>query len=367
VPDQTIPIAVARLRHGGLPKWFAPLALQGALMPGEEIVGFEADLSRIGGGATLSMRGEQRTSGSGRATVTLPAVTFGDRLQPKDLAPIAAGLVSDVSGGIAIDGDLSWSSDGIAGALAVLVDQLALTSGPARLEQVNGVIQLDRPWPPSTPPGQQLAIGLLDLGLPLTDGLTTFQVVAGPRVDVSRLEWRLAGGRARAEPFSLGSQLEGTNVTLRAEQLDLDALLALTKLDGLSGEGRLDGVLPIELSGGAASIEGGELAATGPGVLRYARGTAPAALQSGGEGVDLLLQALENFHYEALRITLDGRTDAAMDIGLHLGGANPDLYDGHPIEFNLDLQGEFGNILRQGVASYQIPDRVRERMQRFGR
>jgi Dicarboxylate transport len=102
-------------------------------------------------------------------------------------------------------------------------------------------------------------------------------------------------------------------------------------------------------------------------VLRYRSETAPAALQAGGQGVDLLLQALENFHYEALRITLDGRTDAAMDIGLHLGGANPDLYDGHPVEFNLDLEGELGNILRQGVASFQIPDRIRERMQGFGR
>jgi hypothetical protein len=275
--------------------------------------------------------------------------------------------VSDVAGQVALDGVLTWSARDLSGQLAVLVDQLALTSGPARLEQVNGVIQLYRLWPPSTPPGQQLAIGLLDLGLPLTQGLTTFQLLPGPRIDVAQLEWRLAGGTARAEPFSLGSPLEGTNVTLRAQQLDLGPLLELTRLDGLSGEGSLDGVLPIQLSGGAAVIEGGELAATGPGVLRYARKAAPGALQSGGEGVDLLLQALENFHYEALRITLDGRTDAAMDIGLHLGGANPDLYDGHPIEFNLDLEGEFGNILRQGVASYQIPDRVRERMQGFGR
>ena len=102
-------------------------------------------------------------------------------------------------------------------------------------------------------------------------------------------------------------------------------------------------------------------------MLRYAAGAAPPALQAGGEGVDLLLQALENFHYEALEITLDGRTDAAMDIGLHLAGANPDLYDGHPVEFNLDLEGELANILRQGVASYQIPERIRERMQGFGR
>ena len=367
VPDRRIPITVARLHHGGRPAWFAPLALQGALVPGEGSVAFEADLSRIGGGVTLGVRGEHRAAGSGRATVDLAPVILGPRLQPKDLSPLAAGLVSDVAGQIAVDGDLTWSPGGLSSQLAVLVDQLALTSGPARLEQVNGVIQLDRLWPPATPPGQQLAIGLLDLGLPLTEGLTTFQLVAGPRIDVSQLEWRLAGGLARAEPFSLGSPLEGTNVTLRAQQLDLGPLLELTRLDGLSGEGSLDGVLPVRLSGGAAIIEGGELAATGPGVLRYASGAAPTALQAGGEGVDLLLQALENFHYEALRITLDGRTDAAMDIGLHLGGANPELYDGHPIEFNLDLEGELGNILRQGVASYQIPDRVRERMLRFGR
>jgi hypothetical protein len=154
---------------------------------------------------------------------------------------------------------------------------------------------------------------------------------------------------------------------LRAEQLDLGQLLALTRLDGLTGEGSLDGVLPVRLTEGAAIIEGGELAATKAGVLRYDAGKAPAALQASGEGVALLLQALENFHYEALRITLDGRTDATMDIGLHVGGANPDLYGGHPIEFNLNLEGEIGNILRQGVSSYQIPDRVRERMQGFER
>jgi hypothetical protein len=366
VPEREVPITVARLRHGG-PAWFAPLALQGTLVPGAEGVAFAAEVRRIGGGATLGVRGEHRAGGSGRATVALAPVTFGPSLQPKDLSALAAGLVSDVSGQIAVDGELTWSALGLSGRLAVLVDQLALTSGPARLAQVNGVVELDRVWPPSTPPGQQLAIGLLDLGLPLTQGLTTFQLLPGPRIDVAQLEWRLAGGTVRAEPFSLGSPLEGTNVTLRAQQLDLGPLLKLTRLDGLSGEGSLDGVLPIQLSGGAAVIEGGELAAAGPGVLRYARDAAPAALQSGGEGVDLLLQALENFHYEELRITLDGRTDAAMDIGLHLGGANPDLYGGHPIEFNLDLQGEFGNILRQGVASYQIPDRVRERMLRFGR
>jgi hypothetical protein len=366
-PDQTLPISVERISHAGQPAWFAPLALQAELAPGAESLGFEGTLTRVGGGLALHVRGTSQPSGGGRATVELAPVTFGERLQPKDLAPIAAGLVSDVAGQLALNGDVTWSTAGITADLAVLVDQLGLTSGPARLEQINGVVRLDSVWPPTTPPGQQLAIGLLDLGLPLTSGVTTFQLSAGPRLAVEQLEWRLAGGTARAEPFSLGSRLEGLNVTLRAEQLDLGQLLALTRMDGLSGEGSLDGVLPLRLSEGAAVIEGGELAATGPGVLRYAAGSAPAALQAGGEGVGLLLQALENFQYEALKITLDGRTDAAMDIDLHLAGANPDLYDGHPVEFNLDLEGELANILRQGVTSYQIPDRIRERMQGFGR
>ncbi len=114
-------------------------------------------------------------------------------------------------------------------------------------------------------------------------------------------------------------------------------------------------------------IEGGELEAAGPGWLRYRSDGVPAALQQGGENVGLLLQALENFRYEALRITLDGRTDAEMDIGLHVKGANPDLYDGYPIELNLDLEGELANILRSGLATYQIPERIRERMQGFRR
>jgi hypothetical protein len=139
------------------------------------------------------------------------------------------------------------------------------------------------------------------------------------------------------------------------------------EVEDLSGEGSLSGTLPVPLSGAEVVIKGGELKAEGPGGLRYRPGETPEALQAGGEGVDLLLQALENFRYETLRLTIDGRTDAEMDVGLHIAGANPELYDGYPIEFNLNLEGALANVLRSGLAGYQIPDRIRERMQGFGR
>lgn len=153
---------------------------------------------------------------------------------------------------------------------------------------------------------------------------------------------------------------------LKAEQLDLNALLGLTPLDELTGEGRIDGTLPLTI-GEAAAIDAGELAATGPGVLRYTPSAVPGVLQAGGESVRLMLQALENFRYDALKITLDGRTDGATAIGLHLRGANPDLYDGHPVEFNLNLDGNLASLVQTNLDNYQIPDRIRERIQGFQR
>ena len=228
------------------------------------------------------------------------------------------------------------------------------------------MIALDQLAPPSTPPGQQLAIGLVDIGLPLTDGLLTFDLEPGQLV-VEQLRWQFAEGRIRAAPFTIGSEGMQFSTTLTAERLQLDEIFALAQLDGLTGEGTMHGTLPITVAGSEAIVEGGELVSDRPGWVRYRPDQAPAALQAGGENVNLLLQALENFRYEELRLTIDGRTDGEMDVGLHIKGANPDLYDGYPIEFNLNLEGALADVLRAGLAGYQIPERIREQMQGFGR
>ena len=369
-PDQAIPLTIATVSHGGAPGWFAPLAFSSTVRPGADAIAFDARLSRAEDGLALTVRGRHDPKdGQGRAEVELAPLVFaqGER-QPGRLAPLLGDLLADVTGTVALEGTLGWGAGaGVAADLALLVEDLAFTTGPARFAKVNGVVAIDRLWPLTTPPGQQLAIGLLDLGLPLTSGLIAFQLLPDPALAVERLRWSFAGGTVSAAPFRIGSAAPDIMATLSAERLDLAQLFALTRLDGLSGEGKIRGTLPLRITGTEAVIEGGELRADGPGWLRYRPAAAPTALEAGGENVTLLLQALENFRYEALRITLDGRTDATMDIGLHVQGANPELYDGYPIEFNLDLEGELANILRSGLASYQIPERIREQMQGFRR
>jgi hypothetical protein len=364
---RAIPISIAAIAHERAPAWFAPLGLQGSVQPEGDRIAFDVRVAQSAGAAALNLRGRHDlASGAGRAQVELPPVDLG-QVPPAQLSPWLGEMLQDVTGRLALDGSVAWTrGDDLHTDLALLVDGLAFSSGPGRFEQVNGVIALDRLAPPSTPPGQQLAIGLVNIGLPLTNGLLTFDLEPGQLL-VEQLRWEFAQGRIRAAPFTVGSEGMQFSTTLTAERLQLDEIFKLAQLDGLSGEGTMHGTVPITVSGSEATIAGGELVSDRPGWVRYRPEEAPAALQAGGDNVNLLLQALENFRYEKLRLTIDGRTDADMDVRLHLAGANPDLLGGHPIEFNLNLEGALANILRAALAGYQIPERIRERMQGFGR
>jgi hypothetical protein len=368
-PGQPIPVSVASIVHEGKPPWFTPLRLDGSVQPQGDQIAFDITLGRTAGDVAMRVRGQHDlASAEGRAELDLPPVEFAPgRLQPAALAPVLADAIEEVSGQLALEGTLRWGNgDAVRADLDLLVEDLAFSSGPARFAQVNGVIELDRLAPLSTPPGQQLAVGLIDIGLPLTNGLLTFDLEPEQLI-VEELRWRFAEGRIRAAPFTIGSAGMRFSTTLTAERLKLDEIFALAQLDGLTGKGTMHGTLPITVAGTEAVIDNGELVSDGPGWVRYRPDEAPAALQAGGENVNLLLQALENFRYKELRLTIDGRTDGEMDVGLHISGANPDLYDGYPIEFNLSLEGALADVLRAGLAGYQIPDRIRERMHGFGR
>lgn len=365
---ESIPLTIQSLRPLGEPKGFAPLRLDAAITPTEESIDVEGKLAtRTRPAAALAFAGGYRPkTDQGSVTFDLAKVAFAaGGLQPGDFTPILGDTLSETVGSIALAGRADWRNGKLTGSADLLIEELGLTIGPARLERVNTLMRFDNLWPPTMPEGQELAIGLLDVGLPLTDGLVSLQLGADGRLAVDHLTWRFADGKVSAAPFTFGSDVKDLTMVLNVDQLDLNGLLGLTRLDGLSGEGRVDGVLPITLSETAAVIAGGKLEATNAGVLRYRPDEAPSAFQAGGASIGLVLQALENFHYDELSITLDGRTDGDTDIDLHIRGANPDLYDGYPIEFNLGLDGNLAALVQTNISNYQIPDRIRERLQGF--
>ena len=105
--------------------------------------------------------------------------------------------------------------------------------------------------------------------------------------------------------------------------------------------------------------------ATGPGVLRYRSETAAAALQSGGAPVEMMLEALRDFRYDALSATIDMEANDDVNITLHVRGHNPKVLDGHPFAINIDLNSNLASVLaalREGaVLSGALAERARGR------
>jgi hypothetical protein len=79
----------------------------------------------------------------------------------------------------------------------------------------------------------------------------------------------------------------------------------------------------------------------------------------------MALQALSDFHYKELIVTLNRKLTGDAELGLHIAGSNPSFYNGYPVEFNLSVTGRLDEALRKGLAGYQVPDMIRERLKQY--
>ena len=153
-------------------------------------------------------------------------------------------------------------------------------------------------------------------------------------------------------------------ILLTVAGVDLAQLLALVNLDGLSGDGRLDGRLPLTLGKRGLLVHDGLLEASEEGGwIRYRPEGEAAALGAVGEmALDDLLLALADFHYDGLSLAIDGSAQGAIVVKISLSGANPRHRDGQPYNLNLSVDGRLGDLIRQGTAAYEMPERIEERL-----
>lgn len=305
-------------------------------------------------------------SGIGRASVRMPRLTFGDALQPGHLyAPLAAAAVR-VEGDVAMQGQVKWTPAAVSPRLEVLLDGLTLHRGFVVLREMHGVVTLTQVWPPRTPPDQVLAVAAIDAGVPFADAEMTYHLDGKGKAVIGAARMKLAEGTIHADPFALPLDGDGARTVLHMTGVRLDPLVELADLGGLTATGTLSGEVPVELRQGNVLFHDGSLRSQEPGTIRYRPAQAPDALAGGGAGVDLMLQALDDFHYSALRLSLSGSAAGDLEVGLHVAGANPALYDGYPLEFNLTLSGALARIIEGSLAGYQVPDRIRRQLERFG-
>ena len=290
------PIAISIDRIDG-PQGTVPLWASARLRRAPTGWGLTGVTASGAGDLVLRFEGSGLGGAAGRLQLQSESIRFvPDGLQPAALWPDLSAFARDVAG------TLQATADWPAGGATLTIDALSLSSDYGPLGPIDGRIVLDRLWPPRTAEPQRLTIRGLLLA-PLVEG---FEIAA------------------------LGA--DGT--------IDADLLFSF-------GEA------------GRLYIDEGRLTARGPGVLRYRAAEPPAMLAGQGQGVDLLFTALADFRYEALTATLRGYLDDEMTVELQLRGANPELYEGHPIELNVTLEAPILPLALAGRDALELPEAVR--------
>ena len=210
--------------------------------------------------------------------------------------------------------DLELSYKGMAPAQASLALKLESASLAGGLALAPASLELD--WSAS-----HLKLHRLDAGL--LDG----------RLSASAVELELPAGM---QPFSW-------QIPLTVSRIDLERLLKILDVPGLSGNGRLSGQLPLVRTAAGFEIRDGRLSSQQPGQLRYVS-QVPVADNPG-------LQALRDFRYSQLGLELDYRTDGKYALDLQLDGHNPEFYSGHPLAFKLKLDGALPGLFQGALLS----------------
>ena len=81
----------------------------------------------------------------------------------------------------------------------------------------------------------------------------------------------------------------------------------------------------------------------------------------------MLLRALEEFYYEELSLTIDQPAEDLAVIGLSMLGSNPNVREGYPFRFNVNLETDPRKLLKTLEEGFRISNRAIGQMWMFGR
>lgn len=315
-----------------------------------------------GGVGRVSVRLEDDSAtGKGGLTADWGPVTFKPGgLQPGQLL----GFFSDfeeVGGKLRLLLSFNWTADRGSSAAKVTLTDISFHHPQLDAEGLDATIAFDRLAAISTRPGQKVTVRKLDIGMPITDVTASLQIKPGRETAyiLSDLGFTLAGGRFTAPQLAFDPAQEQTSSTVAVDNLDLDLLVQELEIEDFAMEGKMSGSLPVayRLSDEAISVTGGKLVNVTPGVIRYGQ-AGTASLRAGGdENFALALEALENFQYSTLDLTIDKEAEGSTRLYVILEGKNPDVLDGYPFRININLQTNLSQVLDALREGYRLnPD-----------
>jgi translocation and assembly module TamB len=244
------------------------------------------------------------------------------------------------------------------------------------VQDVRGEIYFDNLFELTTPPGQQITVGLLNPGIAVRNGRVSFQLLPEERVSIERAEFDFASGTLAMTPTTITLGAEETQFILTLQDVDAAELISTFEIPDLAATGTVEGNFPLLLTRRSAFIQNGVLRASAEG------GTIAYTGNAGGDAAGparIAFDALRNFRYDALSLTLDGDLNgevvSSIEFSGHNAGRAVDLGDiapipgvgrvtvrGVPFDFNVRVSAPFRS-LAQTAATITDPTALLNRAQ----
>ncbi|MGE4560261.1 MAG: YdbH domain-containing protein, partial [Desulfobulbus sp.] len=166
-----------------------------------------------------------------------------------------------------------------------------------------------------------------------------------PIVTLEQGTMRLLDGVLRL-PQQCTYALDGTPTTcmVQLDGINLESLVALHQVEGLTVSGRVRGRLPLHFSAPGLRIEHGilENEAKG-GIIRY---RPPTGAMENSPLTAYALTALRDLHYQHLAAQVDYQPDGTLAVALQVRGNNPGLDNGRPVHLNLNTEQNLLSLLK---------------------
>jgi len=187
-----------------------------------------------------------------------------------------------------------------------------------------------------------------------------------PILEVRDVRWEFLGGTMTSQGVRADLSRPPHAFTVLARAVDLAKVLSLEQQKGLEGSGLLDGTLPVTVSSGGISIKDGVLESRPPGgvILYHASSETSKALTDVNASMKLVLQALNNFHYNVLQVESQYGEDGILHLKARLEGRNPDMKQSPPIHFNLTVQENVPALLKSLRLVHDIETSIEDRFVR---
>jgi len=354
---------IDRLQHLAAEPYFAPISLTGNVKLRRERLFIDA-LGGITDTQYLKLAVEHGLdTGEGNLKLDVTPLSFSPGvLQPVALFPDLAMLES-VSGSASASSRISWLKQGIKSGAEIDFQNLSFTQNGTTISGLSAALKLTDLLSPRSLPQQKITIQRIDPGVPMENMEIIYKIQgtesAQLAIDTARLS--MIGGTLSTGPTVIDPLSNSTSMVLQVADLDLEALFELIDVEGLAGDGRLDGSIPLTLRDDSVSIQDGVLAATKPGILRFKSEKVSQLLAGSAEELDLLLQALTEFHYTELTLKLNNSTNNDLLTTLSLLGHNPNVLQGRLFRLNLNLESNVSDILKALSQAYGVSSKALQR------